>query len=427
MLHCWHFSLALIAPTTHREINGTTMDGNQLDKLHRIARKFAIGLCAICGASSLATAIQPPTDPLRFADARFDNAIPSTPKMQGQMLAEANQISNTVEYRAGRLLAVVGTEHIIEGDIMPMVEPMIRKNKIPESQVEEARQQLLRPALTEFITTKCLAQKYISDMVGSKPQKEYREASKKIDPKITEGFFSKLVPQLMEDYQVNTPSELDIKLRETGTSLASQKALFREQALARQALEPHIRRKPNFQFQDLKNYYDEHDDQWQVPAKVRYRQLTVKFSNYSNKDDARAAIAALGNEVLFGGASFESVIKRKSEGILKDEGGFHDWTDQNSLKSEIIDQALFKMPIGRLSEIIEDSDGCHILMVLERTDAYVRPFSNVQSDIREALSEEFEGKAQKEFIEKAKKHTSIWTLWPEDVPGSHPLSELFPD
>ena len=51
----------------------------------------------------------------------------------------------------------------------------------------------------------------------------------------------------------------------------------------------------------------------------------------------------------------------------------------------LLDEAIFTLPLNRLSEIIEDDRGVHIVRVLERTEGGHQSFESVQDSIREKI------------------------------------------
>ncbi|MFM8172502.1 MAG: peptidylprolyl isomerase [Pirellulaceae bacterium] len=332
-------------------------------------------------------------------------------------------------FRPTRVLAIVGNEMILEADVRTMIEPMLHKNKdrIPEERWDEMIEQLLRPALSEHIKQKSLSQRFIRDMVGAKPPKEYQEAMKKMSPRLSEAFYGKYLPKLMKDYEVETQLELEYKLRDMGSSLAAQQKIFRDTVLAQQALEQHVPEKPSIELADLRDYYDAHQDQWDRKARVRFRLMSVHFEKHSDRQEAFQQIADMGNEVVFGGAKFEAVAKRRSEGPFANEGGLFAWTSKGSLRSQVIESIVFEIPPGQLSEILEDEEGFHIVEVLEREDARTQPMEEVQQEIRKTLVKQKRNDAEKNFVRETILETNIWTRWPNDIPGSRPLEEAIPD
>ncbi len=93
------------------------------------------------------------------------------------------------------------------------------------------------------------------------------------------------------------------------------------------------------------------------------------------------------------------------------------------LRSQPVDQAVFSIPLDRLSSIIEDEDGFHVIKVLERDEARVLSFAEADPEIRKTLNDEKRREMEQKLIADLRKKTSVWTLWPEDWEGARPLSD----
>ena len=136
----------------------------------------------------------------------------------------------------------------------------------------------------------------------------------------------------------------------------------------------------------------------------------MHFEEYDSRKDAYSAIAQMGNEVLRG-AKLGAIARRSSQESRAAQGGLHEWTVQGSLVSEPIDQAVFSLPSDKLSRIIEDDRGFHIIRVLERREAGRVSFQDAQKEIKEKLR----GRKQQEQIENLLKElrdaTPIWTVY----------------
>ena len=121
----------------------------------------------------------------------------------------------------------------------------------------------------------------------------------------------------------------------------------------------------------------------------------------------------MGNEV-FRGASFAAVARRSSHGPTASEGGVYDLTTKGSLRSEVLDQAIFSLPVGRLSKILEDDDGCHIVRVIERQDETFVSFTEAQESIREKIKEQRSGAALREYVKRLREEFPVWTIFDDD-------------
>ena len=67
-----------------------------------------------------------------------------------------------------------------------------------------------------------------------------------------------------------------------------------------------------------------------------------------------------------------------------------------------LDAAIFSLPVGQLSEVIETKQGFHIIRVLERQDAGKVAFLEAQVKIREKLESEKQTAAFDSHMKKLK-------------------------
>jgi hypothetical protein len=189
-----------------------------------------------------------------------------------------------------------------------------------------------------------------------------------IQKQIFDQFDAKQLAVVMEKAGVRTPDELEAKLRSYGSSLYKTKRAFAEQVVAQQMVQRVVDFNPKITHEELREYYQQHQAEYATLAQVRWEQLMVRFDRFPSREAARQALAEMGNEVLRG-APLGAVARHKSQGFTADQGGNYDWTAQGSLVSKALDYYLFTLPIGRLSQIVEDEQGLHILRVIERRDA----------------------------------------------------------
>ncbi len=340
-------------------------------------------------------------------------------------IENATQEPRTVQFQSGELVAVVGTEHILAGDMNVFVQPVIDENRDKiSSEAQEAmiRAQLTRQVLAQYVEIKAMYLEFFRDMVGTGSPKELADTQKQVVTKAGKIFFEKQVPDLLKKYDAKDMQELENKLRDKSMSLRMLQSQFIEQVLSAQVEQKYVPEEFEIERDEIMEYYDRHREQWNVPARARWRQVTARFDKFATRAEAEQAILNMGNEMLLGGKSFESVAKQSSQGFNAAQGGYTDWTSQGSLKSKPIDAAIFSLEPRKLSTIIEDEIGLHIVEVLEREAAHTVDMAVSQAEIRKKLSSEKRKAAIKELRAKVMKRTPVWTRWPEDIPGSRPLS-----
>ncbi len=138
----------------------------------------------------------------------------------------------------------------------------------------------------------------------------------------------------------------------------------------------------------------------------------ARFDKFNSKDEAWQAIAGWGNQVV-AGTAFAEVAQAHSQDVTATDGGVHSWTTKDSLASEVIDEAIFTLPVGQLSQIIEDSRGLHIIRVLERHDLEVTPFTDKQAEIKSKIHEERTADKRQEYKAKLRKKVPVWNIFEE--------------
>lgn len=67
--------------------------------------------------------------------------------------------------------------------------------------------------------------------------------------------------------------------------------------------------------------------------------------------------------------------------------------------------------MGKLSQIIEDDDGFHIIRVVQRVDAGRVPFFEAQVEIKEKIKEERRKRHLEEYIVQLREKTRVWTMF----------------
>lgn len=318
-------------------------------------------------------------------------------------------------FKPARIVAIVNGEPILAGDVLGPVNQMInerlaslppeQRESVSPEEIEKFKEQALKQMLPGLIDIKVVYLDFMravpSDRMSEMQEmlgKNYEEYQLETD---------------MKNAEVNSPAELDMKLRELGGSLEKKRRQFVEKLVAQQQIQRKVKKDEEVTHQQMLDYYNEHAKDYEKLAKVKWEQLMVKFSEFPNRQAAWEAMASMGNQVLRG-APLNAVAKRESQGIKASSGGQYDWTRQGSLKNETVDQAIFSLPVGELSPIIESAEGFHIVRVLERQDAGMVPFTKAQVEIREKIQNERRQEQMQAYIKDVKSKAQVWTIFDED-------------
>ena len=291
---------------------------------------------------------------------------------------------------------------------MSQVEQMLGpyRDQMTDDQFEMQADQLLRQILPRVIENKLV----FLDFLRSVPADKVPE----LEAKVFEVFNENKLPEMLEKLDVNTPAELDAKLREMGSSLAQQQRMFLEKFVGQEAVRRNVNINGEVTHDELLEYYRTHEEDFSYPARVRWERLSVDVAKFDSPDAARNELARIGNQVMRGG-DMKEVAMASSHGPRADEGGQYDWTTRGTLRSKTMEELIFTLPPGKLSRIIEDEGTLNIVRVTERQEAGKESFSDVQDKITDKIKEQRFRDGTEKYLARLRRETHVSTIF-DDSP-----------
>lgn len=315
-----------------------------------------------------------------------------------------------------QVIAKVGSEAVLSREVLWTTNLILEKHKdqIPPQQLPEVRKRLMAQQLMSMLDMKIM----YSSFRQNSPQADLAAIHANLD----KPFEEKEVPRLMEQVGVTDRRKLDARLTELGTSLRERKEDFYQRMIARSWVTESVDINREVQHEEMLDYYRSHAAEFEFPTQARWEELAVRHDRYPTKAEAYRALAETGNEAYRlaraaapAEAAFGSLAKERSQGFTAADGGLHEWTTKGSLAAERIDEALFSLPIGEMSPILESDLGFHIVRVVERHEAGRRPFTEVQNEITEKIREDRFQQAIEAKLTELRRKARIWTLFTGDI------------
>ena len=342
--------------------------------------------------------------PVQTADAEQAGTDADVSHIKPASLTSAK--NNTLS--GSQTVAIVNGSPILASEVLERYGPQLAeaKEKLPPEQYEEARKMLLKRDLQSHIERKLLAE-------GLKAMLK-KEQIKMLDQFIDEAF-EKEMARMMKEAKVSTKLELERELRKQHTTLANLKTNFANQQMAMQFLGSKTKSDIEVGRPEMLAYYNQHHEDYYVPARVKWQQIVVDSSKHGGPEEARKRL----NEIIgklrpSRGANFTEVAKEMSDGPNAANGGRWEWTTQGSLADKRLDQALFELAPGQPSQVYEDGNFFKIVMVDQREEGRYKPFDELQSEIKTNLEKEARQAAAHKFIEKMKSEAEVTTIFDEE-------------
>ncbi|MBX9655990.1 peptidyl-prolyl cis-trans isomerase [bacterium] len=311
------------------------------------------------------------------------------------------------------IAAVVDDQTILLEDVMTQIRPKLeaQKRQLPPAQYKQLEEQAIQMAVKGKIQQTVL----INELKKKIPKAEAMEkirAAAAVD-------FEKHMQQVARQSNLKSKDELIAQLKKEGADLTTMKNSYIDHTLAQQFLGSQIMPKLREPTRDeMEDFYQENIDKWSQKAGVVWRNIEIKKG--ADPAAARAKIGDL-REQLEKGSDFATIAKSSSEGTMAAAGGLWSRTSKGSYQDEAVDSALFTLPVGEISPVIEGKGSFHIIRVEERNDGSPLPFIKVQEEIKNALRNKQIEKHKKELLEEIMANHHVISIFDSENPLNHQI------
>jgi peptidyl-prolyl cis-trans isomerase C len=182
--------------------------------------------------------------------------------------------------------------------------------------------------------------------------------------------------QAISEVKMDYPGEgFGEKLGLKGMTLEEWKGRLEEKLLAEKIIRSVLYSRGEIDEKEALQYYEAHRASFQLPQKVRSRQIVVA--------DGEEAIQIL--KRLKKGESFEKVAMEKSLGPEKANGGDLGYFSRGERPTEF--DHVFTMEVGALSEVIKSPYGYHIFKLEEKIEPRQMPFEEAKLGILQEIGQ----------------------------------------
>jgi peptidyl-prolyl cis-trans isomerase SurA len=131
---------------------------------------------------------------------------------------------------------------------------------------------------------------------------------------------------------------------------------------------------------DMKRYFQEHRDRFALSEEYTLSQILIRPRSPGDTADAKEKVREVMTR-LKQGDSFEDLALRFSDGPNASHGGHLGLVRQGELLPGI-EQAISRLVPGGISDVIETSDGFHIMRLEDKKPKQFRPYEEVRTEIQ---------------------------------------------
>jgi parvulin-like peptidyl-prolyl isomerase len=206
--------------------------------------------------------------------------------------------------------------------------------------------------------------------------------------------------------KIGSKEEFESALRRQNLSLNDLKKRFTEQIMVRKYVDKKVVSKITVSPAEVSEYYQAHAQEFNEPEKIRLSNILIRLKEDRESMDKASELAKEILRRLREGGDFAGLAKLYSEGPGAAEGGSMGYVKRGDLKKEIED-AVFGMKPGEVSDIIQTSLGYHIFKLEERIPARSKDLSEVRVEIEDKLFHDKINQGIKEAVKMLRKNAYI--------------------
>lgn len=196
--------------------------------------------------------------------------------------------------------------------------------------------------------------------------------------------------------KVGGEKELENMLNQQNLTVNELRARYKEKLMIRKLIDQKVGARIIITPLEVKNYYNDHKDQFLQPEEIRLRQILIKPKEEKPGQQEALRVTREVLKRIKEGCDFGGLAKEYSDGPHASDGGLMGYVKKGDLMPQI-EEIVFNLKDGESSGIIQSTLGYYIFKVEERKARRIRELSEVRQDIEDYI-----------YREKANQRLSGW-------------------
>lgn len=200
------------------------------------------------------------------------------------------------------------------------------------------------------------------------------------DPEVDER-----VAKIRENFGIKSDAEFQAALRQSEMTVEGFRNQIRRNLRTGHVMEKEVTSKIKVKDEDLRRFYRQHQEQFNVPEQVQLREVVV-LEDSGLPAAERGRVAAAVREAVVAGKSLADAVAAyaaKGQASSVVEIG---WVSPKDLDPKL-EAAAWKLPKNGITEPVPARGGDHLLQLIDRHPQHLRPFGEVQAAIQQQEQE----------------------------------------
>lgn len=293
-----------------------------------------------------------------------------------------------------RIVAVVNSEVITLSDLNAVFEPYMERI----NQQFKGRDQDKTKVIAEGKST------ILKRMVDNKL---IEQQSKKSGLTVKDDEVMTAIRDMLTQRNIEL-SEFVNGLAKEGTSFEAYKQDVKGHLLRQRLMRREVQSKIIVTDEEVGEYYKAHRDDYEGKEAVRIRQIFLHIPRGGN-EQAREEVRKKAEGIrkrLLGREPFEMLAAQFSHGPEAQSGGDIGFIERGRILPEV-EAAAFQLDVGAISDVIESPLGLHIIQVVDKKGAGLKPYDDVRREIQMKIEDQKMQERYERWIADLRKKSHI--------------------
>ena len=217
----------------------------------------------------------------------------------------------------------------------------------------------------------------------------------------------KKMDEVRKENNFATMEELQKAVESSGIAWEDYKTQIRNRLLTQEVISREVGGRMNFTSDEIKQYYEAHKEEFDTPEEVVLADLFLSTDGKTPEEAAavRQKAEDLHNRITKG-EDFGQLATRYSEASTASQGGSLGAFKRGALSKQIED-VVFAMNKGEVTDVIQVKTGFEIFKVMNRFEAGVQPLEKVQDAITNKLYEQKMEPAMRTYLAELREESYV--------------------
>ncbi|MGD1210234.1 MAG: peptidylprolyl isomerase [Candidatus Acidiferrales bacterium] len=217
----------------------------------------------------------------------------------------------------------------------------------------------------------------------------------------------KRLDQIRKQNNLATMDDLEKAVESQGIVWEDYKNQLRNGLLTQEVIRKEVGGRMDIGSDEVKQYYEAHKQDFNRPEQVALAELSLSTEGKSPEEIAAVRTKAedLRNRIVKGD-DFAELAKRYSQGSTAQDGGDLGTYEHGQLAPQL-EEAVFKMDKGQVTDVIQTKTGFEILKVLDHYQAGLQPLDKVSGEISDRIYRQKMEPAMRDYLAELREESYV--------------------